>query len=410
MTATIEKLTKICKIIFQVTGFDTELFHSEVRTLCWFTHTNYPKTITAFYPQFEPELLKRLGSQTKSGCAWHTLPHLELIYMDVRIQISPDEYYYALIGPAVTTPFSESFITSMLNNLQLPISNREALVSFYKSIPFLHLNSQNCFWIGYYLLTTQADPAEMIIFEFSELQSDYNNPFQKNLPNDYFYTTEDIRWNYEKELIWRTAVSRGDLKTAKKALRESINNDYSYRFPADPLRTRQNILTSINALCRAASIDGGVDCILVHNTHDAISMQIEKVSNSQDIERLANHILEIYCKLVEDTRSNGYSPIIKKAVSYLHTHYEHPLTLHSVAKMIPCSDGHLSKRFHAETGKTFHIYLNDFRISQALPLLETRLYSITEVASQVGFSSYTKFSVAFKKQMGMNATEYLQQI
>ena len=83
MTATIEKLTKICKIIFQVTGFDTELFDSEVRTLCWFTHTNYPKTISAFYPQFEPELLKRLGSQTKSCCAWHTLPHLEIIYMDV---------------------------------------------------------------------------------------------------------------------------------------------------------------------------------------------------------------------------------------------------------------------------------------------------------------------------------------
>ena len=126
-----------------------------------------------------------------------------------------------------------------------------------------------------------------------------------------------------------------------------------------------------------------------------------------ELDVLILRILETYCKLVRTSIGNEFSPLVKKAISYIYTHYDQPLTLHMTAEAVSCGESHLSRCFHKETGKTFKAYVNEYRISQAVSLLETELYQITDIALLVGFSSYTKFSVVFKQIMGMSASEYL---
>ena len=127
------------------------------------------------------------------------------------------------------------------------------------------------------------------------------------------------------------------------------------------------------------------------------------------MELLIQRILETYCKLVTDSFNKDFSPLIKKAITYIYTHYDQPVTLHMTAEAISCGESHLSRCFHKETGKTFKAYLNEYRIKQAISLLETEYYHITDIAMTVGFSSYTKFSVAFKQYTGMCASDYLTQ-
>jgi len=70
---------------------------------------------------------------------------------------------------------------------------------------------------------------------------------------------------------------------------------------------------------------------------------------------------------------------------------------------------YLPARPLCRTGKTFNAYLNALKIENACRLLETGLYSVSDAALQVGFSSYSKFSVEFKKYRNMSTTEYMKQ-
>ena len=47
-------------------------------------------------------------------------------------------------------------------------------------------------------------------------------------------------------------------------------------------------------------------------------------------------------------------------------------------------------------------------IENACRLLDAGIYSVMDVAIQVGFASYSKFSVEFKKHSGMTATDYMK--
>lgn len=400
-------LLKICDLLFSITDFDIGLFDQNLYSLSYLTHRNYPDSIFNFFTGFESQLLLHSENRAESCSFWQVIPELEFLYLTVRIQITDNEYYYAIIGPTLTLPYSDTLVNNIFQKAHFPLSEKEAFYTLYKSIPLYQTKTKNLFLTCYHLLTT-ITLAELPPFFPAESSAPETSNTLTMSPQSA-YTTTDIQCNYEKEHLWRIAVSKGDIKKAKKTFNEMTSTDYLYCTPDDSLQTRKYILFSINTLCRAAAMDGGADFISVQQTHNHFFVLIKTLSNSTEVELLIQRILETYCRLVINSQNNNYSPLVKKAVTYIHTHYEQPITLHMAAESIPCGESHLSRCFHKETGKTFKAYVNNYRIQQAISLLKTRFYRITDVAIMVGFSSYTKFSVAFKQMTGMSASDYLAQ-
>ena len=58
------------------------------------------------------------------------------------------------------------------------------------------------------------------------------------------------------------------------------------------------------------------------------------------------------------------------------------------------------------TGKTITGYLEEYRTAKGLPLVQSGLYSVTQIADMVGFSNPSRFAAAFRKQFGCNPGEY----
>ncbi len=401
-----DKLINLCNLIFSITEFDIGLFDQSLNSLCFLTRRAYPDSIWTVFSAFEPELLLHLENASESSCFWQTIADLELMYLNIRIQISEKEYYYAVVGPTLLISYSDTLVKTILKKAKLSLSQKDDYIALYQSLPFFHSKTKNLFLVCYHLLTTitTADLPPII----PEYSPEPSNIYQPVLSNNTFYTKSDIQWNCEKELLWRQSISRGDFKNAKKALNEMTSMDYLYCTPDDSLQTRKHIFFSINTLCRAAAMDGGADNIAVQQAHNTFFVVIKALSNSTQTDTLAQRMLETYCNLVISSHNKDYSPIVRKAISYIHINYDQPITLHTTAESIPCGESHLSRCFHKETGQTFKTFLNEFRIKQALSLLETGFYRITDIALLVGFSSYTKFSVAFKKIMGMCASDYLK--
>ena len=64
--------------------------------------------------------------------------------------------------------------------------------------------------------------------------------------------------------------------------------------------------------------------------------------------------------------------------------------------------------FTRETGVNFSTFLNNLRMKRAVELLEKTDKKVYEIAEEVGFSSVSYFSTAFKKSFGQTPNYYQQ--
>ena len=62
--------------------------------------------------------------------------------------------------------------------------------------------------------------------------------------------------------------------------------------------------------------------------------------------------------------------------------------------------------FKKMTGKTITGYLEEYRVNQSLPLVQSSQYSMIQIADMTGFSNASRFARAFHRQFGCNPGEY----
>lgn len=89
-----------------------------------------------------------------------------------------------------------------------------------------------------------------------------------------------------------------------------------------------------------------------------------------------------------------------RMLEYIQQHYAERISLTDLSQELNISCTHLNAKFKAETGYTFHDFLNHYRIGQAVELQEQGNLKLYEIAEQVGFSDYKYFSKVYKKYVG----------
>ena len=408
LSDTLSHLSKLCDIIHTTTGLNVALFDANYQSLLFLSHMNYPFLTHKAYANYRDEVEVHLGHLTSSAAYLHPLPEVALIYYDIRIQVTEDLVFFACVGPVLSEVYSEELVLSIAHKLKVSPTFKESFTLFYRSLPYLGKHLSNTLWLSYHLLTTMPDVGEIPTILPTSITSLDSTSTRPKMDINSFISHSEIQMNYHHEIKWRNAISRGDIRAAQKAYSQLSSSGFLYRTPTNPLRTMKNILFSLNTLSRAAAIDGGADAIEVHKTHDLFSIRIENATTALETKHLTDSILPTYCQLVINSHTKNFSPIVAKAINYLYAHYNTPLSLQLVAEKIGCSEGHLSRIFKKETGKTLGVYLNELRIKEALSMLRLNLESISDIALAVGFSSYNKFSIEFKKYTGQSATAYLK--
>ena len=76
------------------------------------------------------------------------------------------------------------------------------------------------------------------------------------------------------------------------------------------------------------------------------------------------------------------------------------------ASALNVSSSLLYKKLKSLTGQSPVDMIRVVRLNQAVELLKTQKYTITEVSELCGFSSSSYFGVVFKKQFGKSPTEF----
>jgi len=99
----------------------------------------------------------------------------------------------------------------------------------------------------------------------------------------------------------------------------------------------------------------------------------------------------------------------KRVITYIKENYQQKINIEQISEDIGVSASYLSRIFKQETTKTFHEFLNQYRIQQSIQLLLDKNYKVYEVSEMVGFNEYKHFSTVFKKYMSCLPLNFIKQ-
>ncbi len=128
----------------------------------------------------------------------------------------------------------------------------------------------------------------------------------------------------------------------------------------------------------------------------------------QEIRTLTFRLLEQYDVMQKSLIT--YSPMIKETMQYIHAHLSARLTAKQVAAALFISDITLSRRFHQETGKTIHQYLEDMVFQAACKRLAVSDQPLGEISDELGFCDPFYFSRRFRQRYGEPPSQYRRRL
>ena len=114
--------------------------------------------------------------------------------------------------------------------------------------------------------------------------------------------------------------------------------------------------------------------------------------------------LEYYIQL--DHSENSY---VAKTLEAIRERYGQKVSIEGISEELGVSASYLSRKFREITGQTFLDVLNRYRVQQAVVLLNTRKYRISEISEAVGFSDYKHFCTVFKKYTLRSPTKFIKE-
>jgi len=132
------------------------------------------------------------------------------------------------------------------------------------------------------------------------------------------------------------------------------------------------------------------------------SRQVEHVMEQAEIEG-GNLNLEYYMQL--DLSENQY---VSRAITAIREDFARKLSIESISDDLGVSASYLSRKFKEVTGQTFLDFLNKYRVQQAIVMLGTRQYRISEISEATGFTDYKHFCSVFKKYTSKSPTKFIK--
>lgn len=105
-----------------------------------------------------------------------------------------------------------------------------------------------------------------------------------------------------------------------------------------------------------------------------------------------------------DTRA-AHAEAAREACRFMTRHWNEPLGLEGIAAHVHCSAYHFARLFKRETGMSVHAYLSKLRLCVGLTRVADAGGRLTALALELGYSSHSHFTTAFRKEFGVTPSE-----
>lgn len=117
----------------------------------------------------------------------------------------------------------------------------------------------------------------------------------------------------------------------------------------------------------------------------------------------------VYIMPAKVTENEMDQAFLQKAIDHVIQNItDTQLNVEALADLFNISRSQVYRKIKALTGKTAVEFIRTIRLKQALKLMETKKYTLAEIAYLTGFTSPSYFTRSFKEQYGKAPSEYLE--
>ena len=109
---------------------------------------------------------------------------------------------------------------------------------------------------------------------------------------------------------------------------------------------------------------------------------------------------------LEKSEKKKYSHVVNEAISYVEQNYQQEISVKTISAELFITPNYFSQIFKSQIGMNFTDYLNEVRIRPAKKYLKDTGMRVYEVAESCGYQNYKYFNMVFKKYTGYSPKEY----
>lgn len=137
-----------------------------------------------------------------------------------------------------------------------------------------------------------------------------------------------------------------------------------------------------------------------------ISQQLNSANTAESVSKLVNEFCMLCKEELQDSKKPPLPPSLKKAIDYIDKNYMCRLTLDDLSQHIYLNKNYISQLFMKHLDVSFSNYLERVRIYKAQELLLNTNLSVMKIAEEIGYTSQSYFTKAFKKHVGMSPLKF----
>ncbi len=155
------------------------------------------------------------------------------------------------------------------------------------------------------------------------------------------------------------------------------------------------------------AIRGGADPNLCFEKYSIQVERFKQAGNSAACFAQLEKAAEEYCSLVIECSEKTIMPeICSKCISYINDHIHEKITTDMLAHYCGVYKNKLYEVFRSHFGMTIVEYIETERLRRAIIYLKNSNYTISEIASAMGYPSQSYFTKIFKKHFGCTPGNY----
>ncbi len=317
---------------------------------------------------------------------------------------------FIVVGPVLSTRYSEDTIHGYLRESGLPVSSAEALRQFFYESPQVSFGQLlNTLLFVHYSLNGEAlDYASHFSGEAISRQQRTvslvgNGPLLEEETKSFHNT-----WYFEQEYL--SLIRQGQPEKLRELMLRASNGLRPGTTAGSALRQTKNIFIASITLATRAAIEGGVPMETAYELSDHYIQQAEKMQRGTDIEALESSALLDFAGRASHTKiPEGMSREMYQVVQFVQNNIDRPIQVEDCAAAIGRSRSYTSRKFKQEMGFDLSAFIQRCRLEEAKSLLGSSDLSLSEIAEKLCFSSQSYFQNVFKKKFGLTPMQYRNQ-
>lgn len=154
------------------------------------------------------------------------------------------------------------------------------------------------------------------------------------------------------------------------------------------------------------------DSKILNQMYRLIAYADKKFTESNELEiigelyKLLAFLIEEFPNQEAQESHNNHKKYMKQALKIIHSQYDTPLQVTTIAEKLNLNRSYLYKIFKEETGQSIKDYILMVKMKKSCDLLINSSLTISQIASSVGFTDPLAFSKAFKKTYQVSPLQF----